>query len=217
MPGRKQQEGANQDGGGPPGSQSWAVTVGQGSIAWQQLAIDMAAVSGLLLCAVTGGAPGAQGAQHTRPLIGVLPSSHHCCCSLTPVLPSALCCLPSAVNCCFCCHSPQNCKDIIACGFDVNKTFIFSDFEYVGGAFYRTIIDIQRSVTMNQVRGIFGLNESDNIGKIGFPAVQAAPSFPCVFPHIFGDRRDVRCLIPCAIDQDPYFRCAHSAGYKQAG
>jgi hypothetical protein len=76
----------------------------------------------------------------------------------------------------------------------------------VGGPFYRTIIDIQRSVTMNQVRGIFGLTESDNIGKIGFPAVQAAPSFPCVFPHIFGDRRDVRCLIPCAIDQDPYFR-----------
>jgi tryptophanyl-tRNA synthetase len=46
----------------------------------------------------------------------------------------------------------QNCKDIIACGFDVNKTFIFSDFEYVGGAFYRTIIDIQRCVSMNQVR-----------------------------------------------------------------
>jgi tryptophanyl-tRNA synthetase len=88
----------------------------------------------------------------------------------------------------------------------VNKTFIFSDFEYVGGPFYRTIVDIQRCVSMNQVRGIFGLNESDNIGKIGFPAVQAAPSFPCVFPHIFGDRRDVRCLIPCAIDQDPYFR-----------
>lgn len=100
----------------------------------------------------------------------------------------------------------ENCKDIIACGFDVNKTFIFSDFEYVGGPFYRTIVDIQRCVSMNQVRGIFGLNESDNIGKIGFPAVQAAPSFPCVFPHIFGDRRDVRCLIPCAIDQDPYFR-----------
>jgi hypothetical protein len=106
----------------------------------------------------------------------------------------------------------QNCKDIIACGFDVNKTFIFSDFEYVGGPFYRTIIDIQRCVSMNQVRGIFGLTESDNIGKIGFPAVQAAPSFPCVFPHIFGNRRDVRCLIPCAIDQDPYFRYMVGAG-----
>jgi hypothetical protein len=50
------------------------------------------------------------------------------------------------------CRALQNCKDIIACGFDVNKTFIFSDFEYVGGAFYRTIIDIQRCVSMNQVR-----------------------------------------------------------------
>jgi tryptophanyl-tRNA synthetase len=59
---------------------------------------------------------------------------------------------------------------------------------------------------MNQVRGIFGLTMDDNIGKIAFPAVQAAPSFPGVFPHIFGNRKDVRCLIPCAIDQDPYFR-----------
>lgn len=26
----------------------------------------------------------------------------------------------------------ENIKDIIACGFDVNKTFIFSDFQYIG-------------------------------------------------------------------------------------
>jgi hypothetical protein len=30
---------------------------------------------------------------------------------------------------------------------------------------------------------------------------QAAPSFPVAFPHIFGTRVDVQCLIPCAIDQ----------------
>ena len=100
----------------------------------------------------------------------------------------------------------ENAKDIIACGFDVTRTFIFSDFEYVGGAFYRNIVRIQRSVTMNQVRGIFGFSMTDNIGKIAFPAVQAAPSFPDSFPHMFGERKDVRCLIPCAIDQDPYFR-----------
>jgi len=100
----------------------------------------------------------------------------------------------------------ENAKDIIACGFDVNKTFIFSDFEYVGGAFYRNIVRIQRCVSMNQVRGIFGFSMDDYIGKIAFPAVQAAPSFPDTFPHIFGTRKDVRCLIPCAIDQDPYFR-----------
>ena len=26
----------------------------------------------------------------------------------------------------------ENARDIIACGFDVDKTFIFSDFEYIG-------------------------------------------------------------------------------------
>jgi hypothetical protein len=54
---------------------------------------------------------------------------------------------------------------------------------------------------MNQVRGAFGLGMEDYIGKIAFPAVQAAPSFPDTFPHMFGRRKDVRCLIPCAIDQ----------------
>lgn len=58
-----------------------------------------------------------------------------------------------------------------------------------------------RCVTMNQVRGIFGFSPEDNIGKIAFPAVQAAPSFPDSFPHMFGTRKDIRCLIPCAIDQ----------------
>ncbi|KAI3424193.1 hypothetical protein D9Q98_009549 [Chlorella vulgaris] len=113
----------------------------------------------------------------------------------------------------------ENCKDIIACGFDVARTFVFSDFEFVGGAFYRNIARIQRCVPMNQVRGIFGFTQEDNIGKIAFPAVQAAPAFPDTFPHMFGDRKDVRCLIPCAIDQDPYFRmtrdCASRMGHHK--
>jgi tryptophanyl-tRNA synthetase len=40
----------------------------------------------------------------------------------------------------------ENCKDIIACGFDISRTFIFSDFEYVGGAFYRVVNRIQAKV-----------------------------------------------------------------------
>ncbi|XP_022860898.1 tryptophan--tRNA ligase, cytoplasmic-like [Olea europaea var. sylvestris] len=35
---------------------------------------------------------------------------------------------------------------------------------------------------------------------------QAAPSFPSSFPHLFSGKDDLHCLIPCAIDQDPYFR-----------
>lgn len=55
------------------------------------------------------------------------------------------------------------------------------------------------------MKGIFGFGDSDPIGKIGFPAVQAAPALSSTFPHIFGKQK-VQVLIPCAIDQDPYFR-----------
>eukprot|EP01135_Chromosphaera_perkinsii_P006793 Nk52_evm2s591 gene=Nk52_evmTU2s591 len=102
----------------------------------------------------------------------------------------------------------ENVKDIIACGFKPEKTFIFANTDYVGHM-YPTILQIQRFVTFNQVKGIFGFDDSTCIGKIAFPAVQAAPSFSKSFPHIFGTSKkgkDVQCLIPCAIDQDPYFR-----------
>ncbi|CAL1540045.1 unnamed protein product [Lymnaea stagnalis] len=49
---------------------------------------------------------------------------------------------------------------------------------------------------------------------IGFPAVQAAPSFSSAFPHIFNKRDDLPCLIPCAIDQDPYFKLARDVAPK---
>ncbi|KAK6481551.1 tryptophan--tRNA ligase [Huso huso] len=108
------------------------------------------------------------------------------------------------------CHryAVENAKDIIACGFDVNKTFIFSDLDYMGmsSGFYRNVVKIQKHVTFNQVKGIFGFTDSDCIGKISFPAIQAAPSFSTSFPQIFNGRKDIQCLIPCAIDQDPYFR-----------
>ena len=78
-------------------------------------------------------------------------------------------------------------------------------------------------MTYNQARGIFGFTGESSIGQVGFPAIQvraappgpsfslnallqAAPSFPDSFPHLFGPGKKLRCLIPCAIDQDPYFR-----------
>lgn len=102
----------------------------------------------------------------------------------------------------------ENVKDIIALGFDVNKTFIFSDFTFMGQCpeFYQNVVKIQKCVTYNQVKGIFGFDDSSPIGKISFPAIQAAPSFSSSFPFIFGSSKPVPCLIPCAIDQDPYFR-----------
>ena len=51
------------------------------------------------------------------------------------------------------CHrlAYENTKDIIACGFDLNKTFIFSDLNYIG-EMYPNICKIQKRVTYNVVR-----------------------------------------------------------------
>uniref|UniRef100_A0A1L8EFI0 Tryptophan--tRNA ligase, cytoplasmic n=1 Tax=Haematobia irritans TaxID=7368 RepID=A0A1L8EFI0_HAEIR len=101
----------------------------------------------------------------------------------------------------------ENAKDIIAMGFDQKKTFIFNDLTFMGQcpAFYQNIVRMQKCVTFNQIKGIFGICESDVVGKIAFPVVQAAPALSSTFPFIFGNQK-VHCLVPCAIDQDPYFR-----------
>uniref|UniRef100_A0A1B0AJV7 Tryptophan--tRNA ligase, cytoplasmic n=1 Tax=Glossina pallidipes TaxID=7398 RepID=A0A1B0AJV7_GLOPL len=101
----------------------------------------------------------------------------------------------------------ENAKDIVAIGFNVEKTFIFNNLTFMGQcpSMYQNIIRIQKCVTFNQVKGIFGFGDSDVIGKIGFPAAQAAPAISSTFPFLFGNKK-VHCLVPCAIDQDPYFR-----------
>mmetsp|Transcript_4402 Transcript_4402/g.6603 ORF Transcript_4402/g.6603 Transcript_4402/m.6603 type:complete len:410 (+) Transcript_4402:68-1297(+) len=109
-------------------------------------------------------------------------------------------------------YTIENIKDIIAVGFDVTKTFIFSNFDYVG-RMYPNILRMQKTITASTARSTFGFTMDANVGKWSFCAVQAAPSFSSSFPHIFG-KRNVRCLIPCAIDQDPYFRLTRGAAPK---
>lgn len=107
-------------------------------------------------------------------------------------------------------YTAENAKDIIGLGFDPSKTFIFSDFEYVSGPFYENICRMAKRITINSVRATFGFNDSNNVGEFHFCATQSATSFATSFPHIFGQdplkTRGIPCLIPCAIDQDPYFR-----------
>lgn len=104
-------------------------------------------------------------------------------------------------------YADENAKDIIACGFDPELTLIFKNTEYIN-YLYPTAAALQRALTYNQVRGIFGLSGSDNIGKSAFPPLQAAPCVSTCFPHTFGSdpKKLAFCLIPHGIDQDPYFR-----------
>jgi tryptophanyl-tRNA synthetase len=106
----------------------------------------------------------------------------------------------------------QNIKDIIAFGFDPEKTFIFSDCEYIK-YLYPNVLKVQKNITLNQMRGIFGFTDSDPIGKYAFPPVQAVPAFSNSFPHIY-ENRNIQCLIPAAIDQDPYFRMTRDIAGK---
>ncbi|CAI4223620.1 unnamed protein product [Auanema sp. JU1783] len=100
----------------------------------------------------------------------------------------------------------ENIKDIIAVGFDLDKTFVFTNLTYMCPPFYENVCKIWKLVNYNQAQNIFGFSSEDPIGKSAFPAIEAAPCFASSFPHIFGTKIDIPCLIPCAIDQDPYFR-----------
>lgn len=109
----------------------------------------------------------------------------------------------------------ENVRDIIACGFDPDKTFIFSDLNYVG-TMYPNVVRIWKAVTAATVNNVFGFDGTSNIGKVAFPAIQAAPSFPSSFPTVLNAdlTSNMACLIPCAIDQDPYFRITRDIAHK---
>lgn len=103
----------------------------------------------------------------------------------------------------------QNILDIIAVGFDPDKTFIFKDTEYIRNI-YPLVTSIAKKLNFSQIKSTFGLDASSNIGILFYPAIQ-------IVPTMFEKRR---CLIPAAIDQDPYWRLqrdlAESLGYYKA-
>lgn len=102
--------------------------------------------------------------------------------------------------------SYENALDIIAVGFDPDRTFIFQDTEYVKNM-YPIALKVARKINFSWVRAVFGFTHETNIGLIFYPALQIVPS-------LFEKKR---CLIPAAIDQDPYWRIqrdiAESLGY----
>ncbi len=106
-------------------------------------------------------------------------------------------------------YAQSNILDIAAIGFDPDKTFIFKDSEYIKNV-YPLLTKIAKKINFSKVRAAFGFNEQTNIGMMFYPAYQAVPAF-------FEKKR---CLIPCAIDQDVFWRAiqrevAEDLGYKK--
>lgn len=85
--------------------------------------------------------------------------------------------------------------EIAAMGFNPDKTFIFTDREYAKHL-YEPAVRIAKRITYSTAKAVFGFTGESNIGWSFYPAMQ---NVPCFFEKN-------RCVIPCAIDQDPYFR-----------
>lgn len=103
----------------------------------------------------------------------------------------------------------DNALDVIAVGFDQKKTFIISDMKHAD-LMYNIALRVAKHVTGSTAKAVFGFNDSSNIGIQFFPAIQAAP---CFIESIL-QGRNVPCLIPAAIDQDPYWRITRDIAPK---
>lgn len=101
-------------------------------------------------------------------------------------------------------YGRNNIKDIIAFGFDPDLTYIFSNFES-SHIFLENILKTAKSISLNEVMKVFGFDESTNIGMIEFPSKEIAAGFSSSYPFL---KKNMQCLIPCAVDQDPFFRLA---------
>ncbi len=95
----------------------------------------------------------------------------------------------------------ENVLDILSLGFKKEKTHVIKDFESAKSLYYYAT-DVAKHTTISTIKAVFGITDSDNIGKVFFPAIQIVPAF--ILSAISG--KNMRCLIPYAIDQDPYFR-----------
>lgn len=118
----------------------------------------------------------------------------------------------------------ENAKDIIACGFNSDKTFIFSNCDYRVSTyqFESFVRDIKKIYPVKKVAKIFGfgkkvktidgkieyvIDSDTNVGMFEWPYYQSAAAFSIAFPHLF-EGKQAQCLVAYAIDQDPYFRMA---------
>jgi len=99
--------------------------------------------------------------------------------------------------------SYENALDVIALGFDEKKTFIFSDIDYAK-TLYREALKVAKKLTFSTTKAVFGFKNESNVGQIFFTSMQAVPAF---LPSV-QKGKNIPCLIPHAIDQDPHFRIA---------
>ena len=108
----------------------------------------------------------------------------------------------------------ENLTDILAVGFEPGRTRVFFDSRSIA-ALYPLAVRVARKIPYSTVKAVFGFEPSANIGLVFYTALQTVP---CFWPS-WAEGKEVPCLIPCGIDQDPHFRLtrdiAEGLGYPK--
>lgn len=95
----------------------------------------------------------------------------------------------------------ENMLDVISLGFDPKKTHFIIDTQHAG-LMYKEACKVAKKLTLSAVKASFGLNDQSNVGEMFYTSMQAVPAF---LPSVLKNK-NIPCLIPHAVDQDPHFR-----------
>ncbi len=95
----------------------------------------------------------------------------------------------------------DNLIDIVALGFNPKKTHILIDTQHAT-LMYREACKVAKKLTYSVVKAAFGFNEQTNVGSLFYTSMQAVSAF---LPSVLA-KKEIPCLIPHAVDQDPHFR-----------
>lgn len=114
-------------------------------------------------------------------------------------------------------YTYENMLDVIALGFDPEKTHFLIDTVHAG-LMYKEACKVAKKITLSTARAVFGFTGDTNIGAIFYTAMQSVPAF---LPSVLRGH-NIPCLIPYGIDQDAHFRVARDVlpklgFYKPAG
>jgi tryptophanyl-tRNA synthetase len=105
----------------------------------------------------------------------------------------------------------DNMLDVAALGFDPEKTHFLVDTRHAN-LLYPIAVKFAKKINFSTVKASFGMSNEDNIGKIFYTSMQAAPA---VVPSVLAGK-NIPCLIPLGVDQDPHFRVARDV-YPKLG
>lgn len=95
----------------------------------------------------------------------------------------------------------ENMLDVIALGFAPEKTHFLIDTRHAT-LMYKEACKVAKRLTASMVKASFGLSDQTNVGALFYTSMQAVPAF---LPSVLA-KKEIPCLIPHAVDQDPHFR-----------